>query len=109
MASTMSTAESSVQIGLSPDKAHKKWLEWTGEGGPGLGQSEEITKIPSELGNAEKGKAFFEGSDGQTRVRMQLLYNTEVVKKEGLAPDWVEKRIGLYLQRFKNFAEGRPA
>ena len=31
------------------------------------------------------------------------------LEKAGQGPDWVEKRINLYLTRFKNFAEGRPA
>jgi hypothetical protein len=117
MAITMTIAESSVDVKIPPEKAHAKWLEWTKEGGPGMGQkgggqSEEVSgkQLPEELRNAERGTASFEpGSADGTRVHMQLRYNPDVVKKEGMAPDWVEKRIGLYLQRFKNFAEGRPA
>jgi hypothetical protein len=117
MATTMTLAESSVDVGLPPDTTHAKWLEWTKEGGPGDGQktgtaSEALTakQLPEELRNAERGTASFEpGPSGATRVRMQLRYNRDVIEKEGMGPDWVEKRISLYLQRFRNFAEGRPA
>jgi hypothetical protein len=110
----MTSAESSVEVGLPPDQTHRKWLEWTGEGGPGTGgsRSTEVTaeKLPSGLSSAEKGNCYFDAADGgKTRVRMQLRYNQGVIEKEGLAPDWVDQRIKLYLSRFKNFAEGRRA
>jgi hypothetical protein len=117
MATTMTLAESSIELGIPPDKAHAKWLEWTKEGGPGMGlkfgsSSEEISaqQLPEELRNAERGTASFEpGESGGSRVRVQLRYNRDVIEKEKMAPDWVDKRISLYLQRFKNFAEGRQA
>ena len=37
MATTMSMAESSVQVGIPPEKAREKWNAWTKEGGPGMG------------------------------------------------------------------------
>ena len=111
MASVMTTAESSVEVGLPPDQAQRKWLEWTGEGGPGTGGATEVPakKLPSDLSGAEKGTCYFDSADGKTRVRMQLRYNQGVIEKEGLAPDWVDRRINLYLTRFKNFAEGRKS
>jgi hypothetical protein len=117
MATTMTLAQSSIELGIAPDKAHAKWLEWTKEGGPGMGlkfgsSSEEVTskQLPEELREAERGTVSFEpGSSGGSRVQLQLRYNRDVIAKEKMAPDWVEKRISLYLQRFKNFAEGRPA
>ena len=117
MATTMSMAESSVQVGIPPEKARAKWNEWTKEGGPGMGlklegKSQEIGtgKLPEELRQAEAGTAYFEpGTKGGTEVRMQLRYNPQGLEKAGQGPDWVEKRINLYLTRFKNFAEGRPA
>ena len=117
MATTLTTAETTIDLGIPPDKAHQKWLEWTKEGGPGMGlklgsQSEEVptNQLPQELRDAERGIASFDpGSSGGTQVRMQLRYNREVIEKERMAPDWVEQRIRLYLQRFKNFAEGRQA
>ena len=116
MATTMSMAQSAVQVGIPPDKARQKWTEWTKEGGPGMGlqvgKSQEVSaeKLPEELRKAEAGTAFFEpGDKGGTEVRMQLRYNREGLEKAGQGPDWVEKRINLYLTRFKNFAEGRNA
>jgi hypothetical protein len=116
MATTMTMAESSVQVGIPPDQARQKWTEWTKEGGPGMGlqtgKSQDVSaeKLPEELRKAEAGTAFFEpgGKDG-TEVRMQLRYNREGLEKAGQGPEWVENRINLYLTRFKNFAEGRPA
>ena len=117
MATTMSMAESAVQVGLPPEKAREKWNDWTKEGGPGMGiqaggKGQDISKgkLPDELKNAEAGTAYFEPGDNKgTEVRMQLRYNREALEKAGQGPDWVEKRINLYLTRFKNFAEGRPA
>ncbi|TMG31427.1 MAG: hypothetical protein E6H93_06625 [Chloroflexi bacterium] len=117
MATTMSMAESSVQVGIPPEKAREKWNAWTKEGGPGMGikfegKSQDVpaAKLPAELQKAEAGTAYFEpGSKGGTEVRMQLRYNREGLEKAGQGPDWVEQRINLYLTRFKNFAEGRPA
>ncbi|HEX9096044.1 MAG TPA: hypothetical protein VF990_08065 [Candidatus Dormibacteraeota bacterium] len=119
MATTMSMAEGSVQVGIAPDKARQKWTEWTKEGGPGMGlqssdKSQDVSTqtLPEELRNAEAGTAYFEPGDkdkNATNVRMQLRYNREGLEKAGQGPDWVEKRINLYLTRFKNFAEGRSA
>ena len=109
MATTMTMAESSVQVGLPPEKARQKWTEWTKEGGPGMGLSNGQNGMPEELRNSEAGTANFEPAGGGSKVRMQLRYNPEAVKKAGQTPEWVEKRIELYLNRFKNFAEGRPA
>ena len=114
MATTMQTAESSVDVKIPPKEAHEKWLQWTGEGGPGMpqGGSEAINvgKMDDEMAKAEKGTCYFEpGSSGGTKVRMQLRFNPDVVRQEGLKEDWVEGRINLYLSRFKNFAEGRAA
>ena len=117
MATTMSMADSAVQVGIPPEKARQKWNEWTKEGGPGNnikleGKSQDIAagKLPEELRKAEAGTAYFEpGSKGGTEVRMQLRYNREALEKAGQGPEWVEQRINLYLTRFKNFAEGRPA
>ena len=117
MATTMSMAQSAVQVGIPPEKARQKWTDWTTEGGPGMGlqvggksQDVKTAGLPEELRNAEAGTAFFEpGDKGGTEVRMQLRYNREGLEKAGQGPDWVEKRINLYLTRFKNFAEGREA
>ena len=114
MATTMTIAETTVTVGLPPEEAHKKWLEWTSKGGPGMprGGSEEVKtgQLPTELQNAESGTSYFEpGPSNGTSVRMQLRYNRDAVEKEGLGPNWVEQRINLYLTRFKNCAEGRPA
>ena len=117
MATTMSMAESAVQVGIPPEKAREKWTEWTKDGGPGMGlngggKTKDVAteKLPEELRNAEAGTASFEpGDKGGTQVRMQLRYNQEGLEKAGQGADWVEKRINLYLTRFKNFAEGRPA
>jgi len=117
MATTMSIAESSVQVGIPPEKARAKWTEWTKEGGPGMGlkvgdKSQDVAtgSLPEELRKAEAGTAYFEpGQKGATEVRMQLRYNRDGLEKAGQGPDWVEKRINLYLTRFKNFAEGRSA
>jgi hypothetical protein len=114
MATAMQTAESEVEVKLPAEQAHKKWLEWTGEGGPGMpqGKSEQVDggKVAPEMANSEKGNIYFEpGSAGGTKLRMQLRFNPDVVKNEGLDQDWVERRVTLYLSRFKNFAEGKPA
>ena len=116
MATTMSMAQSSVEIGNPPEKVRQKWTEWTKEGGPGMGiqsggQSDVSAKqLPEELRSAEAGTAHFEkGKDGGTSVRMELRYNPQALEQAGKGPDWVEQRIDLYLTRFKNFAEGRPA
>jgi len=114
MATEMQTAESSVDVKLPPEEAHKKWLEWTGEGGPGMpqGTSEKVggAQISPELSKVEAGTANFDPSDDDgTKVRMQMRYNPSVIEQEGLRPEWVEQRITRYLSRFKNFAEGKPA
>jgi hypothetical protein len=104
-------AESSVEVGLPSDKTQAKWQEWTKEGGPGMGKTADVKsgQLPEDLRKVEAGTCYFEGANGTTKVRMQLKFNPEVLQKEGIASDWMEKRISLYLQRFKNFAEGRPA
>jgi hypothetical protein len=76
------------------------------------GGSEEVdaVKMDPEMKNSEKGMAYFEpGGEGATKVRMELRFNPEVIKQEGLDQDWVSRRINLYLSRFKNYAEGRAA
>jgi hypothetical protein len=79
-------------------------------GGDKGGKDVSTAHLPEELRKAEAGTAAFEpGHNGGTDVRMQLRYNREALEKAGQGPDWVEKRINLYLTRFKNFAEGRPA
>ena len=113
MATAMRTAESAVEVTLPPDQAHKKWLEWTGEGGPGMpqGSSEQVQagQVDAQRDKAEKGNCYFEAGDRGTKVRMQLRFNPDVIQKEGLDADWVERRVSMYLNRFKNFAEGKPA
>ena len=56
MATTMSMAQSAVQVGIPPEKARQKWTEWTKEGGPGMGlkvggKSEDVAtgNLPEEL------------------------------------------------------------
>jgi len=115
MATTMSMAESALEVGIPPEKAREKWTEWTKEGGPGMGlkmggKSQDVAaaQLPEELRKAEAGTAYFEpGQKDGTEVRMQLRYNREALEKAGQGPDWVQQRINLYLTRFKNFAEGR--
>src|SRR5438067_1483473 len=102
MATTMQTAESAVEVKMPPQEAHTKWLEWTGAGGPGMqqGGSEEVKagQVSPEMANSEKGTCYFEpGSAGGTSVRMQLRYNPDVIRREGLEDDWVERRINLEL------------
>jgi hypothetical protein len=113
MATTMSMAESSVEVGLPTDKVREKWDQWTKEGGPGMGSTsggQRGQAVPEGLKNTEAGTAYFDkGSNGSTNVRMQLRYNPNELEKAGQGPDWVEQRINLYLTRFKNFAEGRSA
>jgi hypothetical protein len=111
MSSVMTAAQGSVEVGIPPDKAKEKWTEWTKQGGPGMSQGgDKSGNIPAELAKVEQGMAYFEpGTNGNSRVRMELKVNPDALKKEGLDQDWVEKRINLYLTRFKNFAEGRPA
>src|ERR671934_1809773 len=110
MASVMTMAQSKVEVGLPPEQTKQKWTEWTKQGGPGMAKNDDGGQIPAELQKVEQGMAYFEpGSDKGTSVRMELKYNPDALKKEGLGGDWVEKRINLYLTRFKNFAEGRKA
>ena len=95
MATTMSMAQSAVQVGIPPEKARQKWTDWTKEGGPGMGlqvggKSEDVktATLPEELRNAEAGSAFFEpGDKGGTEVRLQLRYNREGLEKAGQGPD----------------------
>ena len=111
MSSVLTAAQSSVEVGIPPEKAKEKWTEWTKQGGPGMSQGGgKGAEIPAELTKIEQGMAYFEkGSNGNTRVRMELKYNPDGLKQQGLDEEWVEKRVNLYLTRFKNFAEGRPA
>jgi hypothetical protein len=105
----METARESTVVSLPVEDAHGRWLEFTGESASGSaagsGTSEQVPddKLPDEV---EKGKVFFDAEgDGSTRVTMELRYNPAVVKEAGLSEDWVARRIGLYLQRFKDQAE----
>lgn len=113
MSTTMTMAESSVEVKLPADKAREKWNEWTKEGGPGMGITSGGNggqQLPENLVKSEAGTAYFEkGSNGSTNVRMQLRYNPNELEKAGQGPEWVEQRINLYLTRFKNFAEGGKA
>src|SRR5437764_14873432 len=76
MATTMSIAESAVQVGIPPEKAREKWTEWTQEGGPGMGlktggksQGGAAAQLPEELRKAEAGTAYFEpGQNDRTAV-----------------------------------------
>ena len=113
MATTMSMAQGSVEVQLPPEKAREKWNEWTKEGGPGMGITsggKGDQQLPAGLTDKEAGTAYFDkGSNGSTKVRMELRYNPHAVEKAGMGPDWVDQRINLYLTRFKNFAEGGKA
>ena len=63
MATTMSMAQSAVQVGIPPDKARQKWTEWTKKGGPGMGlqvgKSQEVAadKLPEELSGGQSQRA----------------------------------------------------
>jgi hypothetical protein len=116
MATTMSMAQGSVEVGLPPEKVREKWTQWTKEGAPGNaisgGQSQKVSaeQLPEELRNSEAGMAHFDkGVKGGTSVRMELRYNPQGLEKAGKDHEWIEKRIELYLTRFKNFAEGHSA
>src|SRR5256885_15937793 len=103
MATTMSMAQSAVQVGIPPEKARQKWTDWTTEGGPGMGlqvggKSEDVAtaKLPEELRNAEAGTALFEPRDkGGTEGRPQVSYNPEGPGKARHGPARGEKRIKL--------------
>src|SRR5947199_9135319 len=90
MATTMSIAESAVQVGIPPEKAREKWTEWTKEGGPGMGlkmggKSQDVAaaQLPEELRKAEAGTAYVEpGQKDGAEVRRQLSYNRAAVEKE---------------------------
>ena len=113
MAITMQTADSSVEVQLPPEEAHKKWLAWTGKGGPGMpqGTSEGVTADQiAGLEMIEQGTCHFEpGRSGGSRAHMELRYNPAVIQEEGLEPGWLERRMAQYLERFKKYAEGRQA
>ena len=114
MAITMQTADRSMEVQLPPEAAHKKWLEWTGKGGPGMpqGSQEPVSgdQVGAGLESVEQGMANFEpAGSGATRVHMQLRFNESAMQEHKLEPDWMHRRMDQYLERFKNFAEGKPA
>src|SRR5436305_15249190 len=103
MATTMSMAQSAVQVGIPPEKARRKWKEWTKEGGPGMGlkvggKSEDVAtgNLPEELQHAAAGTAVFEpGDKRRSQVGAQLRYNRDVLDKSGQGPDSGERRDSL--------------
>ncbi len=105
----MEMARESIVVSLPVESAHERWLQFTGQSGQssaaGDVTSEQVPteKLPDEV---EKGKVSFGGEDdNSTLVTMELRYNPVVVKEAGLSEDWVARRIGLYLQRFKDHVE----
>ncbi|MFN2594979.1 MAG: hypothetical protein ABR579_08855 [Actinomycetota bacterium] len=59
------------------------------------------------LDHGEKGTAYFHDLGDSSRITMELRYNPDVAKQEGLTPDWFGHRINQYLGRYQNFAEGK--
>src|SRR2546430_16671393 len=104
MAITMQTAESTIEVKLPAEEAHKKWMEWTGKGGPGMpqGDSEQVSgrDLGAGLEKIEQGACEFEpAGDGTTMVRMRLRHNPTGYVRQGLVGVWIQWRHVLYLQR----------
>lgn len=103
----MEMAQSSAVIELPTDQTHEQWLEFVGEveRQPTGNGAEDVPKahLPDE---AEKGRVYFgEAGESSTLVTMDLQYSPQALRQAGLEPDWLPRRIGLFLQRFKDFAE----
>ena len=101
----MEIARRSIDVALTPDIAHERWLRFTGQGGsPGASAAEVPgSTLPDEI---DKGKVYFGDEEaGSTRVTMELRYNPRAVQEAGLTEDWVGQRLELYLRRFKEQAE----
>jgi hypothetical protein len=111
----MDTAKGSLDVRLPAETAHQKWLEWAG-GTSGTGRTPNLTqvteylprqKLPHSLCGVESGTCYFQGSNGATRVTIEVRHNPRALQQAASAPDWMLQRIGAYLRRFKSFAEGR--
>ena len=111
----MDTAKGSLDIWLPAENAHQKWLEWAG-GTEGTGRTPNLTQVteylprqrlPHSLCSVDSGTCYFQVSNGATRVTLELRRNPKDLRHAPKSPDWMLHRIMAYLQRFKNFAEGR--
>lgn len=111
----MDTAKGSLDVWLPAETAHRKWLEWAG-GTEGTGRTPNLTqvteylppqKLPHPLCSVDSGTCYFQGSNGATRVTLELRRNPKVLRHATRSSDWMLQRITAYLRRFKNFAEGR--
>ncbi|HWB72597.1 MAG TPA: hypothetical protein VG452_10280 [Egibacteraceae bacterium] len=109
----METAEHSIVVQAPLAAAHQQWQTWVAQKvGPAQAPSGQTVtapvpeELPPEMGEPEQGRIFFAAvDDHSTRVTMQLRYSPAAVQAAGLVPDYVSRRIGLYLQRFREFAE----
>ena len=105
----MESVRHSVDVKAPLEEAHRRWLDFVGgsqsASSPSSGTSAQVPpgKLPTEV---EAGKVYFneEASDA-TRLTMELQYNPQVLQEQDLTPDWIEKRIELYLTRFKDEIE----
>lgn len=108
----MDIAKSSLDVRLSAEQAHVRWLEWAG-GTSGTGRTPTGTlvteylphrKLPPSLSSLDDGTCYFQSDNGATRVTLELRRKPRLGQA---APDWMLPRIKAYLRRFKHFAEGR--
>lgn len=101
----MKTARESIVVKVPLETIQKSWFQFTGEAGS---YPSGLTSAPhqsSESHEAEKGKVYFASQGDTTLVTMELRYNAVALRQAGLSEDWIRRRIGLFLQRFKAQAE----
>jgi hypothetical protein len=97
------TARDSLSVPMSVEEAHQGWLSWVGGEGTSTGDraSEALPadQVPEE---AEMGQVYFsDRGDGTTEVTMELRYNLDALKEAGKDEAWIKRRIGMYLERYK--------
>ena len=102
----MQRARNSTLVDQSPEETRRLWDQWVKEHGQPDAEAEQVFAQTGEDMEAQAGNVAFEPANGKgTEVIMELDYNPEVVKGQGLADDWVQRRISQYLDRFREYAE----
>lgn len=112
----MATVRNTVEVPLPVDQVHGQWLAFTGQAtsrqaGTGDHLKEEVPadRVVGEAPKDDKGTISFDAvSPERTRVTMELRCNPKALADAGHDNDWVSRRIGMYLERFKEATGARP-
>jgi hypothetical protein len=88
-------------VPVAVDEAHRRWLDFTGQGTTADDPSGGGARSPGQ--ELEVGRVYFSEERGRaTRVTVELRYNARALREADRDDAWVARRIELYLRRFSD-------